>query len=51
MARASAIGLLLPVAIGAGCLYRQRTDTSSAAEHATITFQVDGMMKTKSGAT
>lgn len=51
MAKASAIGLLLPVVIGAGCQNRPRSDTFNAGEPATITFQVDGMLKTKSGAT
>ena len=34
-----------------GCKDRQRTDVSVADDHSPITFQVDGMMKTKSGAT
>jgi len=51
MKRTSTFGLLLPIAIGAGCQNRQRTDIFEAGEHSIITFQVDGMMKAKSGAT
>ena len=51
MARTSACSLLLPVAFAAGCQSQQRNDAFFFGEHSTITFQVDGMMKAKSGAT
>ncbi len=35
----------------AGCQDMKRIDTSGPDEYAQVTFQVDGMMKAKSGAT
>lgn len=51
MDRLPAITFSLCLASGVGCQSRQRTNTATAGEHAKITFQVDGMMKAKSGAT
>lgn len=51
MNRLPAITVSLCLASYADCRSPQRTNTSRAGEHAKITFQVDGMMKAKSGAT
>ena len=41
----------LAVAGGIGCQNMKRIDISRSDDYSKVTFQVDGMMKTKSGAT
>ena len=43
--------LSFALAGSAGCHSMKRADISNADEYAKVTFQVDGMMKAKSGAT
>ncbi len=43
--------LLIALATSAGCESMKRIDNLSSKEHSKVTFQVDGMMKAKSGAT
>ena len=43
--------LFLGVASGAGCQNMKRIDISHSDDYSKVTFQVDGMMKAKSGAT
>lgn len=51
MIRLLSMIFFLAVAIGGGCQNMKRVDISHWDDYSKVTFQVDGMMKTKSGAT
>jgi hypothetical protein len=51
MIRAHSMIFFLAVVSGAGCQNVKRLDNSHSDDYSKVTFQVDGMMKAKSGAT
>ena len=51
MGRLNQMILFFAIASGAGCESMHRIDPFNSRAHAKVTFQVDGMMKAKSGAT